>query len=141
MPARPTDAQLRARKPKTLRVRPNPDFARDQYGEPCAALMVEGVVDRFVGARVDFERSKAENRVCFLFDATTDVEVPDTRYYRNALASGELLASPSCEHTRPLARIVADSAEHDAFSADSLARFLGPEVSPPRPAQTSTSRK
>lgn len=128
MPARPTPAQLeRLRKPATLRVRPNPDFARDHHGEPCCAVMVEGVVDRWVGATVDRARSAEEKRICFLFDCDSDVEVPDTRYYRNALASGELAASPSCAKTGELSRFVAGSSEHDAFCRDSLARFLGPD--------------
>jgi hypothetical protein len=129
------------RKAPTLRVRPNPDYARDQYGEPCCAVMYEGVVSRYVGARIDQERSKAENRVCFLFDAYDDVEVPDTGYYRNALAAGELLAAPSCTYTRPLARIVADSSEHEAFMQASLARFLG--ETPPSATSTpqTSSRK
>lgn len=138
MPARPSEAQqARLRKPKTLKVRPNPDYARDQYGEPCCAVMIEGVVNRYVGAVLDHERSKAEGKVYFVFDPDTDVVVPDTRYYRNALASGELLASPSCEYTKPLAKIVAESADHDAFSKDSLARFLGPETEPSTAAKRS----
>lgn len=81
----------------TMKVRPNPAHARDHYGEPCAAVPHEitasGAQIAYVGARVDFKRSREERRQVYVFDAPSDppVEVPQTAYYVKKLEEGELL--------------------------------------------------
>lgn len=88
----------------SMKVRPNPAHARDHYDEPCAAVPHEvhavGAQITYVGARVDFKRSREEGRICFLFDAPSDppVEVPQTAYYVKKLEEGELL--PACETSK-----------------------------------------
>lgn len=85
----------------SMKVRPNPAHARDHYGEPCAAVPHEtharGAQITYIGARIDFKRSRDEKRIVFEFDAPSDdpVEVPQTAYYVKKLEEGEIL--PACE--------------------------------------------
>ena len=84
---------------RTMLVRPNPAHARDHLGEPCAAVPFEtqspGAPLAYVGARIDFPRSRTEHRQTYVFDAPSDppVSVPLTAYYTRKLEEGELLAA------------------------------------------------
>ena len=106
---------LDPKKPRTMQVRPNPKHARDHYGEPCAAVPREGDITSWVGARVDYKRSREEGRICFLFDALSDppVVVPVTAYYARKIEEGELL--PACDVSQSFA--TTDAAKRAAKNA------------------------
>jgi hypothetical protein len=75
-----------------LMVLPNPAAATDENGEPCAAVQFENSSgSMWVGAQIDFARSKAEGRTRFTFDTTRPVQVPCTAYYMRKLIDGDLL--------------------------------------------------
>lgn len=93
----------------TMLVRPHPAHARDHYGEPCAAvpypmyLQAPNAAMTYVGARIDFARSRAEKRQVFVFDAPAEppVRVPVDEYFAKKLEHGELL--PACDVSKRFA--------------------------------------
>jgi hypothetical protein len=77
---------------KTLSVVPNPHAAHDAEGTPCATVMVEGVADQYVGARVDVEATRTAGKMRFVI-GDEPVRVPLTAYYLRRLQDGSLLAA------------------------------------------------
>lgn len=77
---------------RKLNVRCNPEHALDSTGEGACAVPFEDMDGRvYVGASVDFERSKKEKRVVFSFDRALAVTVPCSAYYMRKLRDEELL--------------------------------------------------
>lgn len=104
----------------TLLVLPNPYAHLDARGRPSAAFAFEGMSgrDRYVGAQIDHARTKKLGRVVFVpagydppkgageahlmaaWACLQPLAVPDTSYYRRALAHGDLL--PATDEVRKL---------------------------------------
>lgn len=123
---------------KKLKLRCNPEHVLDANGEGICATPFEGMDGRvYVGAAIDHVKSKAENRVVFLFSREAVVEVPVTAYYLRKLEDRELL--PGDQETEDFVwpgraeerRLAAKKTAEDAAAAEdatALADAAAPET-------------